>query len=115
MDRTNKDEVQKAVLKELEDAKIPDEKAVKIFANFMRNYVKQLEYDVFNQPRRSHNGNRSDICYWRQDPTCSMEDEMLPFMGFALKYFGGNWMTNWIGSFYDKDGDLLDQFSPIVN
>jgi hypothetical protein len=115
MDRTNKDEVQKAVLKDLEDAKIPDEKAVKIFAKFMGNYVKQLEQDVFNQPRRSHNGSRLDICYWARDPSGPMEGEMLPFMGFALKYFGGNWMTNWIGSFYDKNGDLLDRFTPIVN
>lgn len=93
----------------------PENVRKSIFNNFMANYDNHIENDVFNQPRRSHNGMRSDLCYWRAYPDNPPESEMYPFMGFALKYFRENWMTNWIYSFYDKNGDLLNHFNPIVN
>jgi hypothetical protein len=93
----------------------PEDAQASIYTNFMTNYDRNIENDVFDQPRRSLNGMRSDICYWRMNPDHMPESEMYPFMGFALKYFLGNWMTNWIYSFYDKNGDLLDRFNPIVN
>ena len=114
MDRTNIQEVRKSVLC-LVLEKYPDEKSLSIYVEFMKNYDLQRENDIFNKPRRSYKHNMLDKVYPRQYPNGPIESEMLPFMGYALLYFEDNWVTNWLNSFYDSKGNLLDRFNPIVN
>ena len=114
MDRTNNQEVRKSVLCCVFE-KYPDEKSLSIYIEFMKNYELQLKDDIFNKPRRSYKHNMLDKVYPRQYPNEPIESEMVPFMGYALLYFEENWVTNWLDSFYDSEGNLLKHFSPIVN
>ena len=112
MDRSNRNSVLEALKKVV--SVFPEDKQDEIMSNFMMNYDDMVEREIFEQPRRSLNGARSDLYYWH-DTSMTVESQMNPFMGFAMLYFQSNWIYNWVNTFYDENGDMCTVFKPIVN
>jgi hypothetical protein len=93
----------------------PKEKRECIANTFMTLYNEQMDDEVLDHPRRSVNGSRSDLYYWH-DTSTPIEDQMAPFMRFALMYFPNNgWIHNWMNTFYDENGDMHKEFHPIIS